>query len=213
MKPTHADHSLISITSTNGHNVGVRIYIIHGFDSSPEKNWFQWLARELDERSICAKVLRLPTPENPNPNEWTQAIYEQVRADGEIDESVYFVAHSLGCIATLRFIETLDSCVRVGGTVLVAGFCEELPTLPELSLFVKSPLQSGKIKQIVCRRAVISARDDVIVPFSLSQNLAELIGADFIARDKGGHFMDSDGFRELPLVYDVLLAQIPPTCL
>ena len=85
--------------------------------------------------------------------------------------------------------------------------------MPELSLFVKSPLQSRKIKQIVRHRAVISARDDVIVPFSLSQNLAELIGADFIARDKGGHFMDSDGFRELPLVYDVLLAQIPPTCL
>lgn len=55
---------------------------------------------------------------------------------------------------------------------------------------------------------MISARDDVIVPFSLSENLAELISADFIARDQGGHFMDIDGFRELPLVYETLLEQI-----
>ena len=193
--------------------MGVRIYIIHGFDSSPEKNWFQWLARELSKCGISTKVLCLPNPKSPSPNQWTQAICEQVRADGEIGDRVYFVAHSLGCIATLRFIETLDSCVRVGGVVLVAGFCEMISTLPELSPFVDSPLQSEKIKQIVLRRAVIRARDDMIVPFSLSQNLAEMIGADFIARDEGGHFMDSDGFREFPLVYDVLLTQIPPTCL
>ena len=207
MKLILADHNL-STTFTSGHSVGARIYIIHGCDSNPNKNWFQWLVGELVGRDIYAKVLCLPTPENPNPSEWTRAISAQVCGDGELDERVYFVAHSLGCIATLRFIESLDSSVRVGGVVLVSGFCEELSTLPELSSFVESPLQSEKIKQIVWHRVVISARDDVIVPFSLSENLAELISADFIARDQGGHFMDIDGFRELPLVYETLLEQI-----
>ena len=81
----------------------------------------------------------MPTySENPNPSEWTRAISAQVCGDGELDERVYFVAHSLGCIATLRFIESLDSSVRVGGVVL-SGFCEELPTLQKLSSFVRIP--------------------------------------------------------------------------
>lgn len=43
---------------------------------------------------------------------------------------------------------------------------------------------------------VISAKDDAIVPTNLSYKLAKSLDADFIQTQKGGHFMESEGYTD-----------------
>ena len=39
---------------------------------------------------------------------------------GDVDESTYFVGESIGCQGVLRYLETLDSDIKIGGVVLIA---------------------------------------------------------------------------------------------
>ena len=56
---------------------------------------------------------------------------------------------------------------------------------------------------MIKNRVVISAKDDVIVPTNLSYKLAKSLDSDFIQTQKGGHFMESEGYTDLPLVIEV----------
>ena len=42
-----------------------RVFIIHGFDASPEEHWFPWLEAQLRERGIQAIRLRMPESSRP----------------------------------------------------------------------------------------------------------------------------------------------------
>ncbi len=48
----------------------------------------------------------------------------------DIDENTVLIGHSLGCVTALRFLQHAGQ--SVAGYVLVSGFDEEQPTLPEL---------------------------------------------------------------------------------
>lgn len=56
---------------------------------------------------------------------------------------------------------------------------------------------------MIKNRVVISTKDDKIVPTNLSYKLAKSLDADFIQTQKGGHFMESEGYIDLPLVIEV----------
>ncbi|OBV28767.1 hypothetical protein BKN38_00045 [Helicobacter sp. CLO-3] len=186
---------------------GKKICIIHGFDSHPRKNWFAWLAGKLREEGAIVDIPALPTPSAPKVDEWILAIQEAMRGLGSIDEESYFVAHSLGCIATLRALESMraqDTSTRIGGILCVAGFYEPLPILPEIDDFTKAPLQAEQIIATARKRAVLAADDDEIVPVKWSENLARAIDAELTKVAKGGHFMDSDGFTKLPIALEIL---------
>lgn len=176
------------------------IYVVHGFDSSPHKNWFEWLEKELTVHGVVVRRLAMPNPTNPQLKEWLDALSLEIIPH----EDVYIVAHSLGCIAVLRYIERLNFDTKLGGVVLVSGFDKPLEVLPILNPFVQSPLDTKKIIEIVKKRIVISAKDDEIVPTELSRDLAVRIEAEFVQTETGNHFMDSDGFVELPIVLESL---------
>ncbi|UOK59860.1 hypothetical protein MGI18_14435 [Bacillus sp. OVS6] len=43
-----------------------------------------------------------------------------------------------------------------------------------------------------------------MVPFQVSQYLSEQLNTSFYPVEKGGHFLEDDGFISFPLVYDIL---------
>jgi uncharacterized protein len=61
-----------------------------------------------------------------------------------------------------------------------------------------------KIISAANSRAVIAAKDDYIVPCELSQNFSKQLDASFYSVEKGGHFLEDDGFITFQLVYDIL---------
>ena len=178
-------------------NLIKNVYIIHGYGASAEHHWFPWLKKELEKKDTNVVILNLPAPNSPNSNEWSNALKEQIKI---IDKNSYFIAHSLGCISLLKFLEDLPYSTKIGGYILVSGFNAPLFILKELDAFLKPTIDYEKLKNISSNRVVISSKDDSIVPFNLSNNLSNCLEAKFIDLEKGGHCLESDGFKDFPLV-------------
>ncbi|WP_202845075.1 RBBP9/YdeN family alpha/beta hydrolase [Luteimonas saliphila] len=178
-----------------------RVYIVHGYGASPSDHWFPWLRDAMERRGATVSIVELPTPGDPQPDAWLQTLRAQVPAP---DQDTWFVAHSLGGIALLRYLVAADAGARIGGFVLVSGFNDRLPILPQLDGFRDPDLDYGRLVRMAGQRVVIAADDDAIVPPPLSQDLARSLEARFVAVARGGHFLGSDGFERFPLVLDEL---------
>lgn len=172
------------------------VFVVHGYDSSPHKNWFMWLQSQLTKAQIPTQILAMPNPQTPILSDWIAHLQHCAPAPCEQD---IFVAHSLGCIATLQFLQ-VAKYEKLGGIVLVAGFFEPVAGLESLDSFTAPVLCFETLRAKIHSRAVLAARDDSIVPFALTQNLAQNLAADLMIYEKGNHFMDSDGFTSLPIV-------------
>jgi len=179
----------------------MHVYIVHGYAASPSDHWFPWLRQKLQQRGARVTVIELPSPDAPRPDEWQQAIARQVAA---LDEHSYFVAHSLGSIALLRHLDSTPQNTRIGGYILVSGFNDRLPALPQLDAFVAPDLDHARLIGMTRHRIVIAAVDDPIVPFALTRDLAAAVASSFLPVERGGHFLASDGYRQFPLVLQEL---------
>jgi len=178
-----------------------QVYVVHGYNASPAAHWFPWLKEKLQSDGIETEILHMPHPAEPKLGEWVDTIAAHAN---RFNRDTYVVAHSLGGITLLRYLETANLPEPVGGMVLVSGFTKALPNLPILDEFTAAPLDFAKIKAISGSRSVIAAKDDGIVPFASSKELAQLLDAEFYELERGGHFLGSEGFTSFPLVYELL---------
>lgn len=178
------------------------VYIVHGYDASPKRHWFAWLKDEIEKSGAKADILTMPTSAHPQFKDWLKTLQESVKFEGE----VYLVGHSLGCPTILNFLQDNVANGAVEGIVLVSGLAQPLsdPQFKMLDEFVDKDFDFGRIKVAAKQRAVVSAKDDYIVPFELSRELAGQIGTEFYEMQKGGHFLDRDGFTKFDLVYEIL---------
>ncbi|MCX7205697.1 MAG: alpha/beta hydrolase [Proteobacteria bacterium] len=175
------------------------LYLIHGFDAAPSNHWFPWLQDQLATLGVDCHILALPNSSQPNLNAWLAKIEQSVAVH---DEDVYFVGHSLGCITVLRHLEQINQAI--GGVVLVAGFAEDVPLLPQLDEFTALPLNTAHLRQRIKQRCVIAADNDATIPFFLTESLSQQLDAQFLIVKNGGHFLLGEGFDTLPVVLEEL---------
>jgi len=178
-----------------------RIYIIHGWEGSPESNWFPWLRRELEKRGFEVTIPEMPNADHPVFSEWLEHMQKVVKNP---DQNTFLVGHSLGVIAILKFLEALAPDRKIGGAVLVAGFPEPIG-YKELDSFFASPLKYKKIKQAAGRFAAINSDDDPYVPLRNGEILEEKLGAELTIFPKGSHLNQGAGFTKLPIVMESIL--------
>ena len=177
------------------------LYIVHGYAASPSDHWFPWLKKALENRGATVSILNLPSPNNPQTDEWQQALDAQVT---KLDSQTYFIGHSLGCIALLHYLDNTKDTANIGGYILVSGFNASLPILPQLDRFITPDINYPKLVEIAQHRVVIAASNDPAVPLSLSKDLADALDAEFIEVAGGGHFLGSDGYTSFPLLLETL---------
>ncbi len=184
-----------------------KIFIVHGYMASVDSHWFPWLQEKLSALGASAKIVQLPQPNHPDAEEWAAALREQI---GRVDANTYIVAHSLGCISSLLYLQQHPDRVQsqLGGAILVSGFAESLAALPELNPFMHAPLNDERLVSAIRERAVIAARNDEIVPVEASRQLAQRLDAELHELERGGHFLDSDGFTEFPLALELVIKMI-----
>ena len=179
-----------------------RVFVVHGWKSKPSSNWFPWLKSELRLWPVEAQVLAMPHPEKPKREAWMKTIAKAVRVP---DEDTFFVGHSLGGIAILRYLESLPSKTRVGGVVLVAGFPESI-NRSEIMTFFEKPLDYGKIRQIAGSNIVaIQSTNDPYVPFEHGEKLRDALLARLVVIESGGHLNSASGHVTLPVVLKELV--------
>ena len=202
-----------------------RVFIIHGWEFKPKHNWYPWLKKELENRGFKVVIPEMPNTEEPKIEAWVQYLNKVV---GEPDEQTYFVGHSIGCQAILRYLEKVDK--KIGGVVCVGGWFELIGikeetkvaegSSPDTSLkvsrgeevlkvvrpWLETPIDFEKVKNTTDKFIAILSDDDYYVSFEKHQkSFKENLGAEIIIEHKKGHFVKDDGVTELPSILESVL--------
>ncbi len=190
-----------------------RVFIIHGWGGYPEEGWFPWLKKELEKNGFKVFVPAMPNTDEPKIDEWVNFIADLVK---EPDENTYFIGHSIGAQAILRYLERLDN-KKIGGAIFVAGwfhlseftFKEEPSKEEEGRIIAKpwleTPINFEKVKKTTNNFVAIFSDSDPYVPIEDKNIFEEKLGAEIIIEHTKGHFSGSDGIYDLPIVLDSLL--------
>jgi predicted alpha/beta hydrolase family esterase len=188
-----------------------RAFIIHGYLGYPGEAWQPWLKAELEKRGIAASLPAMPHPDRPGVGEWIEFISDLV---GEPDPRTVLIAHSLGCQAVLRYLETLGEAGKaVGRTVLVAGRFPNGMSVEEadertggdavLRPWLTIAVDPLKVKAAMGSLTVILSDNDRYIPLDDAKaSFPPVLGARFVIEHGKGHFNEDDGMTELPSVLE-----------
>jgi len=178
-----------------------KVFIIHGFEGSPNGAWRPWLMGELEKQEIYACALSMPTPESPICSEWVEEISRHIERN-ETDE-IYLVGHSLGVPAILRYLENIKA-KAVSGAVLISGPSEKNGNR-KIDVFLNKPFDFEKIKSNCKNFSVIHGSNDPYVPLENAKFLSQELNGELIIIENGGHLNGSAGWLKLPQCYDALI--------
>lgn len=179
-----------------------KVFIVHGYMAKPSDHWFKWLKAELTKKSINTEILELPDSDSPDARAWQETLTKKI---DRLDEQTYIVAHSLGCIAVLKYLHNNES--RLGGLFFVSGFNTKLPALPQLDPFINDTKVTGELAFNTALAVVFASTNDSLVPMLMTQALSESLDAKYIQVEKAGHFLSKDGYSEFPqLLQEILLS-------
>ena len=174
-----------------------RVFLIHGFEGTPNGGWRPWLMAQLGQKDVFACSLAMPSPENPSSQEWTNEI---ARAVGSPNEQIFLVGHSLGVSAILQYLQSLKVEEQIGGAVIVSGPFQntEDEYKTKLESFFVPAFDFTRIKNACKQFVVIHGANDPVVPFSDAESFGQALGCSVVSIPNGGHLNGSSGWRELP---------------
>ena len=187
-----------------------RVVIAHGWLAGPTYAWFPWLKQKLEERGFEVIIPELPDAKYPKLEKWLPALAEAV---GVADGETYFVGHSMGCQAILRYMETLPVGVQVGGVVFVGGVYDNIlglrdgiPAREFYASWFSRPLDIPTIVSHMPKSVAIFSDNDKFVPLDNQNGYRDHLGSEiFIEHDKGHFTKLIDGVDEVPYVLEQVL--------
>ena len=184
-----------------------KVFIIHGFQGKPNGNWFPWLMEELSKNDTYSCSLPMPIPDIPVKREWIKIINEAV---GNFTEETFLIGHSLGVLAILRYLESLDKDSKIGGVVLVSGPFSKIEKdgYEQVDTFLDVAFDFDHIKNACKNFVIIHGDNDEDVLFSDAEELSKKLVCDVISIPNGGHLNGKSGFYKLPEALESLLKMI-----
>lgn len=180
-----------------------RLFIVHGWGFNPKMNWYPWLKRELEKKGFKVIVPEMPNTSEPEINVWVSHLKKIV---GKLDDDTYFIGHSIGCQAIMRFLEKEDYNGKIGKVIFVAGWFklenledEEVEAIA--SSWTNTPIDFNKVKQKLSNLTVFLSSNE---PYGFVEDnkktFREKLGAKVILEENKGHFTEGDGIKKLPEV-------------
>ncbi|OGI25548.1 MAG: hypothetical protein A3J76_05685 [Candidatus Moranbacteria bacterium RBG_13_45_13] len=184
-----------------------RVFIVHGWGGNPGSDWLPWLAEKLREQGFSVEATEMPDTDNPKIEAWVSHLEKIV---GRCDENTYFVGHSIGCQAIMRYLEKIPKGEKSGGAVFVAGWFalsnidgeeDRLVSSPWLNTPIDFEKVKNRAKKIIC----IFSDNDPYVPAENWDMFSKNLGAEIIIEKNKGHFTDEDEVAELPVALESVL--------
>jgi len=184
-----------------------KAYIIHGWGGGPDEKWIKWLKNELEKSGFEVMAPAMPDSENPKIDAWVGYLSKIV---GSPDADSYFIGHSIGCQAILRYLEILPQSSRIGGAIFIAGWftltgIDSLEEKQISSPWLTTPMDFSKIKSHTGKFVAIFSDKDPFVPAENQKMFSEKLGAKIIVEKEKGHFTEADGVNEMPIVLEEIL--------
>jgi predicted alpha/beta hydrolase family esterase len=186
-----------------------RVFIVHRWSGGPADDWRPWLAEQLAAQGWQVSVPAMPDTDTPVIAKWVSALSTAV---GTPDRDTYFIGHSIGCQAILRYLETVDT--PVGGAVFVAGWfdlknLEDAETEAIAKPWTETPIDLGNVKQVLPHSTLLISSNDPYDAFDYNKQKFAELGATIVVIENAGHFTEEDGCTELPQALRELEALTP----
>ena len=187
-----------------------KVYIVHGWGGSPDTDWFIWLKEKIEDLDWQVAIPKMPNTFVPTINEWVNYLNKAVK---DLDENTYFVGHSIGCQAIMRYLEQIPENKKVGGAIFVAGwfnlsnntwddvFKEEIA-----KPWIETVIDFNKIKRHTTEFVTILSDNDPFVPLSDKDIFVEKLSSKVIIEHDKGHISGEDGSNDLPIVLESLMS-------
>ncbi|MBN6517302.1 serine hydrolase family protein [Acinetobacter pittii] len=177
-----------------------QIFVLHGYSASIDDHWFLDLKHQIENENTTVTLIPFPDSENPDVDAWQKVLDQHIP---KVDENTYFVAHSLGVITLLHFLQRHDY-QNIGGMILVSGFSGLISDSSVLNSYItKSKVDTDYFKGIKKKLVYLSDNDDLVPP-KLTIELAKEIDAPYITVPNGGHFLGREGYTKFPQLVDSL---------
>lgn len=165
------------------------------------------MKNRLRKQDFVVYVPKMPDTNKPTIKAWVVKLHRLAK---RADENTYFVGHSIGAQAIMRYLEKLPANTKIGGVIFVAGWTnltnqtpEEKPTARP---WINTKINFSKVKKASKKFVAIFSDDDPYVPFSKNSKVfKQKLGAKIIIQHKKGHLSGSDGVKKLPVVLSELL--------
>lgn len=178
-----------------------RLVLVHGWEGNPFDGWKSWLKSEVLKMGFKFIAPPMPGGKHPILQEWLNVLSSEV---GNVDNETYFVGHSLGCIAILKYFEQLPLKSRARACFLVSGFISSLK-IPETENFFIERLNTKKVISKVSSIVAINSDNDPYVPINYAYEIREKLHAELIIEHAKGHIGESAGIKELPNLLNKIL--------
>ncbi len=188
-----------------------RIFIIHGWGGSPNEIMLRLLKEKISNKGLEVISPQMPNTNEPKIEEWVQYLEKIVEKP---DEETYFIGHSVGCQAIMRYIETLPEKIQVRKLIFIAGWFnlvnledEEEERIAEP--WIKRPINFDRIKKISKEILVyISSNEYYGCIEENTKTFKEKLGAKVLFEENMGHFTDDEGKEKLSNFVDKLVRNI-----
>lgn len=188
-----------------------RVFIIHGWGGSPHgDDWLPWAKKELEARGYEVIMPLMLDSLHPKIGVWIPYLANLVK---EPLGSDVFIGHSIGCQTILRYLETLADGKRVNKVILVAPWgvslsekaYEDEEDKETARPWLETPIDFEKVKTKANQFVAIFSDDDPLVPLEENRKMIEEgLSAKIIIKKGMGHFSESDGVNELPVILEIM---------
>lgn len=187
-----------------------RVVVVHGKGSSPTDGWFPWLKHELESRGFEVLVPSMPDAYHPDRDFWVGTLTELL---GTAHAETYFVGHSMGCQAILRYLESLPEGSHVGGAVFVGGFFEHIsgerngvPIREYYASWFRDALDAPKIRARLSKSVAVFSDNDPYIELANQEDYRNKLGSEIIIEHNKGHFRGTgDNIKDIPVVLEKIL--------
>lgn len=178
-----------------------RAFIIHGWDYDPNMNWYPWLKKELEKNGFVVSIPEMPNTSEPKIEEWVTYLRNIV---GTLDKDCYFIGHSIGCQAIIRYLEKENYKGKINQIVFVAGWfkLDNLENNEVKSIarpWLETPIDFNKLKQKITKLTVFLSSNE---PYDCIKENSSLfkgkLNAKVIILKNKGHFTQDDGVTSIP---------------
>lgn len=183
-----------------------KVYLIHGWGGSSRGGWFDWLQEELEEGRVKVTAFDMPNTDSPKIDKWVGFLNQNVK---EIDEDTYFVGHSVGCQAIMRFLEKLPENIKIKGCAFVAGWfnlkeeaSEDEEDREIAKPWIETPIDFEKVRNHCNNFLAIFSDNDPYVPLFDKEIFKEKLNAEIIIKNNQEHFNETP---KIPKILEFIL--------
>ncbi len=170
--------------------------LIHGLENHrPEGHWMRHLAARLRKQGQYVAYPQLPNPDSPNASEWLEVLITEIELLKEAgSESVVVIAHSLGCVAWLKLIASVNLNLEVERTLLVAPADPELLIAAKTFQDVFQTELKSKLISASKETFILAGDNDPWLPNGVVETFGKPLGIIPIVWQGVGHISMDEGF-------------------